>query len=72
LSTRTRSRLSGPEAKARSGRGRDQRTSAYGRHEFAGSQLFAASRQMRKVHEDQILKGFADGEEIDARHARKV
>jgi hypothetical protein len=34
-------------------------------------QLFAAPRQMRQSDEDQILKRFADGEQVDARHAPK-
>ena len=37
-----------------------------------GPQLLAAARHVRQADEDQILEGFADGEQIDARHARKV
>ena len=37
--------------------------------ELRGLQLFAAARLMRQADEDQILEGFADGEEVEARHA---
>ena len=59
-----------PEARRR-GRG-DHRAAADRRDERAGPQLLAAPRQVRQTREDQILERFADGEQIDARHARKV
>ena len=59
-----------PEAR-RSGRG-DDRAAANRRDERGGPQLFAAPGQVRQAHEDQVLKRFADREQIDARHARKV
>ena len=59
----------GPHAQPRRrGRG-DDRAAADGRHEARGLQLFAVPRHVREADEDQILERFADGEQIDARHA---
>jgi hypothetical protein len=60
----------GPHAQPRRGGRGDDGAAADGRHEARGLQLLAAPRQVRETDEDQILEGFTDGDEIEARHAR--
>ena len=52
--------------------GGDHRAAADRRHELLRPQLLAGFGHVRQADEDQILERFADGEQIDARHARKV
>ena len=61
----------GLEAEPRARRGGNHGAAADRRHERRRSDFFAARRQVRQPHENQVLECFADGEEIDARHARK-